>query len=193
MISVLGIDPGTNWLGGAALLVNTKEQKPFKLTYADSFRGDYTQFDIREDTPHQTKAKGLLRSYGYLLDLIDPAVVSCEDNFFKLSLSSFKRLIEVVTMMSYHTLMNRKDVPFHLYLPRITKQIIDADKDGGDKNLVKEGLLKCSFLDLNGFDLDNLTEHAIDAILLALYEAVQIYKSYGWDVYVSEPRKEGAK
>ena len=47
---------------------------------------------------------------------------------------------------------------------------------------MKEGLKKCPFLDLNGFDLDHLTEHAVDAVLLAVYEAVQLYKSYGWDV-----------
>lgn len=183
MIKILGIDPGVNHLGAAALSVNTKEQKPFKLIYADSFRGDLTQFDIREDTPHQTKAKGLIRSYGYLLELIEPDVISCEDNFFKISQSSFKRLIEVVTMMSYHTLCDLPEVPFHLTLPRLTKQIIGADKDGGDKDLVKKGLKACKFLDLNGFNLDNLTEHANDAILLALYEAVQVYKVYGWNVH----------
>lgn len=189
MITVLGLDPGISHLGGAVLQVNTKEPKPFTLVYADSFRGDLTNYDIREDTPHQTKAKGLLRSYSYLLELFEPDVISCEDNFFKMSLSSFKRLIEVVTMMSYQTLLDLPEVPFHLHLPRLAKQIVDADKDKGDKDLVKQGLLDCDFLDLNGFNLDNLTEHAIDAILLALYEAVLIYRAYGWEVYVQRESK----
>lgn len=182
MIKIMGIDPGINWLGAAALNVNTKQQEPFKLIFVDSYRGDLTQFDIREDTPHQTKAKGLLRSYEYLLDHIEPDLISCEDNFLELSPSSFKRLIEVVTMMSFCTIKKRPEVPFHLALPRLAKQIVQVDFRGSTKEDVKEGLKKCPFLDLNNFNLDSLTEHANDAILLALYEAVQLYKSYGWDV-----------
>ena len=192
MIIIMGIDPGINWLGASALTVNTKEQKKFQLTFVDSYRGDLTQFDIREDTPHQTKAKGLLRSYEYLLDLLNPDIISCEDNFLgggKFGLASnpasFKRLIEVVTMMSFCTVKNRAEVPFHLTLPRLAKQIVKVDFSGSTKDDVKEGLKNCPFLDLNGYNLDNLTEHANDAILLALYEAVQLYKSYGWDVYES--------
>lgn len=182
MIKVMGIDPGISHLGAAALSVNTMKPEPFKLIYADSLRGDLTDYDIRSDTPNQTKAKGLIRSYAYLLEHLEPDIVCCEDNFLKLSPSSFKRLIEVVTMMGYCTLMNLPNVPFHLVLPRAAKQIVDADKDAGDKTLVTKGLKACPFLDLNGFELDNLTEHANDAILLALYESVQLYKSYGWEM-----------
>lgn len=182
MIKIMGIDPGTSWLGVALLQVNTKKKEPFKLLFVDSYRGDLTDFNIREDTPHQTKAKGLLRSYEYLLEHLEPDIISCEDNFLELSPSSFKRLIEVVTMMSYHTVKELPEVPFHLALPRLTKQIIDVDFRGSTKEDVKEGLKNYHFLDLNGFDLDSLTEHANDAILLALYEAVQLYKSYGWEI-----------
>lgn len=182
MIKIMGIDPGTSWLGVALLQVNTKKKEPFKLIFVDSYRGDLTDFNIREDTPHQTKAKGLLRSYEYLLEHLEPNIISCEDNFLELSPSSFKRLIEVVTMMSYHTVKELPEVPFHLALPRLTKQIINVDFRGSTKDDVKEGLKNYNFLDLNGFDLDSLTEHANDAILLALYEAVQLYKSYGWEI-----------
>lgn len=182
MIKVMGIDPGISHLGGALITVNTEKPAPFVLEYADSLRGDLTDYNVRPDTPDQPKAWGLVRSYGYLLEHLEPDIVCCEDNFLQLSPSSFKRLIEVVTMMSYCTALNLPDIPFHLVLPRLAKQIVNADKDKGDKNLVKEGLKICPFLDLNGFDLDRLTEHAVDAILLAVYEAVQLYKSYGWDV-----------
>lgn len=184
MITVLGLDSGINSLGAAALLVNVKEQKPFKLTYADSFDSKYTHVDDNEQTANQGKAKSFLSVYSYILELTDPDVICCEDNFFKLSQSTFKRLIEVVTMMSYHTHMNLPHVPFHLALPRLTKQIVGADADKGDKDLVTKGLKACKFLDLNGFDLDSLNEHAKDGILAALYEAVQLYKSYGWDVTI---------
>lgn len=183
MITVMGIDPGISHLGGAALEVNTREMKPFKLTYADSLKGELVEYDVRPDTPNQNKAKGLVKSYGYLLEHLEPDVVCCEDNFFKFSPASFKRLIEVVTMMGYCTALQLPFVPFHLVLPRLAKQIVGADKDGGDKTLVTKGLKACPFLDLNGINLDSLTEHAVDAVLIALYEAVQIYKSYGWDVY----------
>ena len=182
MIKVMGIDPGISILGVGTLLLNPCKKEPFKLVFADTYRGDLNEFDIRIDTKHQTKAKGLVRAYGYLLEHIEPDVINCEDNFFDLSPSSFKRLIEVVTMMSYRTLLDLPDIPFHLCLPRLSKQIVKADFRGSTKDDVKEGLKKCEFLDLNGFNLDSLTEHANDAILLALYECVQIYKLYGWDL-----------
>lgn len=182
MITVMGIDPGITHLGAAGLKVNTKEPEPFLLIYADSLRGDLTDYHVSTDVPNQTKAKGLIRSYIYLLEYLEPGLICCEDNFFKISPASFKRLIEVVTMMSYSASVDAPNTPFHLVLPRLAKQIVGADKDGGDKTLVIKGLKACKFLNLNGFDLDNLTEHAVDAILIAVYEAVQLYKSYGWEL-----------
>lgn len=182
MFTTMGIDPGISFLGAAALKVNTKKPEPFKLVYADTLRGDLNDFMIRNDTPSQTKAKGLVRAYGYLIDHLEPDAVCCEDNFLELSPSSFKRLIEVVTMMSYCTLTNRPDIPFHLALPRLAKQIVNADFHGSTKDDVRDGLMSSTLIDLNGFDLTKLTEHANDAILLAAYEAVQLYKSYGWIV-----------
>lgn len=193
MFTIMGIDPGTKFLGAAALQVNTKEPEPFKLIYADTIRSDLNDFMVRNDTPHQTKAKGLIRVYGYLMDFINPDVVCCEDNFSKYSPATFKRLIEIVTMMSYCTLVNRPHVPFHLVLPRLAKKIVNADTDNGDKEKVKFGLMSSPLIDLNGTDLNKLTYDANDAILLAVYEAVQLYTDYGWIVKNKETKEYSFK
>lgn len=182
-VKILGIDPGTGQLGAAALEVDCYERKKFKLIYADTLSGEHNEFGVRADNPSQTRAKGLTRAYGHVFDMIDPTVVGCEDNFLGVNPASFKRLIEVVSYLNIYTVTNKADTPFKLVLPRLAKQIVKVDFRGTTKDDVTKGLRECPFLDLNGFDLDTLTEHANDGILIALYVAVQYYKDLGWDVF----------
>lgn len=182
-VNILGIDPGTGQLGAGALEVDIYERKPFKLIYADTLSGEHNEFDVRSDNKAQNRAKGLTRAYGHVFDLIDPTAVGCEDNFLGVNPASFKRLIEVVSYFNIYTVTNKKDTPFKLILPRLAKQIIKVDFRGTTKDDVTKGLKACPFLDINGFDLDKLTEHANDGILIALYVAVQLYKDLGWDVF----------
>lgn len=189
-VRILGIDPGISHLGFGVLELDPKERKPFKLIYSDSAQGEYNEFGVRGDNPHQVRAKGLTRVYSYVFDKFEPHVVGCEDNFLGPNPASFKRLIEVVSYFNIFTVTNKKDAAFKLVLPRLAKQIVGADFKGSAKEDVKKGLKNCSFLDLNGIDLDLLTEHAHDAILIALYVAVQYYKSLGWSV-VNEQTDRG--
>jgi Holliday junction resolvasome RuvABC endonuclease subunit len=182
-VRILGIDPATGQLGAGALELDCYERKPFKLIYADTLNGEHNEFGVRADNPAQTRAKGLTRAYGHIFDMIDPAVVGCEDNFLGPNPASFKRLIEVVSYLNIYTVTNKADTPFKLVLPRLAKKIVGADFTGSTKDDVREGLKKCPFLDLNGFDLDTLTWDANDGILIALYVAVQYYKDLGWDVF----------
>ena len=188
MAIAMGIDSGSN-LGIATIEANMGKREKFKLLFADSVKGDDNNFGFREDVPNQSKAIGLTRVFSYYVELLGPDSINCEDNFLQMSASSFKRLIEMVTMMSYHNSYHNPNIPFHLVLPRLAKQLVGADFRGSDKNDVKEGLKKCKFLDLNGYDLDNLTEHAVDAILIALYECVQMYKRLGWEIENGASRK----
>lgn len=181
-IRILGIDPGITNLGAAALEVDCYNRKPFKLIYADTLKGEYNEFGVSQNNPTQVRALGLTRAYGHIFDFIEPTVVSCEDNFLGPSAQSFKRLIEIVSFLHLHTVVHGNRVGFKQVLPRLAKQIVNADFTGTTKDDITNGLKECPFLDLNGIDLDKLTEHANDAILLSLYTAVQYYKDLGWDV-----------
>lgn len=181
-VRVLGIDPGITNLGAAAFEVDPYELKPFKLVYADTLQGEYNEFGVSKQNPTQLRALGLHRAYSHIFELIKPHVVSCEDNFLGPSAQSFKRLIEIVSFLHLHNSLSGDRVGFIQVLPRLAKQIVGADFKGTTKDDVTKGLKECKFIDLNGFDLDKLTEHANDAILLGLYTCVQYYKDLGWDV-----------
>lgn len=178
----MGIDPGINNLGLAALELSVHETRPFKLVYADTIHGVHNEYGMVDDGQKSLAAEGLTRAYSQALKVIDPDFVGCEDNFLGLSAASFKRLIEVVSYFRIHTLESDRCVWFKLVLPRLAKQIVGADFRGSGKDDVTKGLKACPFLDLNGFDLDQLSEHANDAILIALYFAVLYYKDLGRDV-----------
>lgn len=182
MLKIMGVDPGIVNVGLAALEVCIEENRPFKLVYADTILGVHNDYGLIDDGQKTMAAEGLTRSYSQALKVIDPDFVGCEDNFLGLSPSSFKRLIEVVSYFRLHTSQVSKVIWFKLVLPRLAKQIVGADFRGATKDDVTKGLKTCSFLDLNGIDPDNLTEHANDAILIALYFAVQYYKDLGRDV-----------
>ncbi|AEV89574.1 putative RuvC [Pseudomonas phage OBP] len=182
-VRILGIDPGISNLGAAGFEVDCYERKPFKLIYADTLQGDYNDFGISKTNPLQIKALGLTRAYGTVFEIVEPHAVSCEDNFLGPSPSSFKRLIEIVSFIHLHNANTGDRVGFIQVLPRLAKQIVNADFRGTTKDDVTKGLKACPFIDLNGFDLDKLTEHANDAILLGLYSCVQYYKELGWDVF----------
>jgi Holliday junction resolvasome RuvABC endonuclease subunit len=181
-IKILGTDPGISSLGFGALELDIYNKKPFKLIYADTVLGVHNDFDIKIENKNQTKAKGLSRAYSYIFSYVDPTVVGCEDNFLGPNPASFKRLIELVSFFQILTFTNKQDVPFKLVLPRLAKQIVGADYAGSDKDSVHLGLEQCKFLDLNGYNLNKLTEHAKDGILVALYIAFQYYKDLGWDL-----------
>lgn len=187
-VRILGIDPGISQIGMAGMELDCYERKPFKLIYADTLSGEHNEFGILEGHANQMRAKGLTRAYKHVFDMLEPTIVSCEDNFLGINPASFKRLIEIVSYLNLVT--NDNMVPFRLTLPRLAKQIVGADFRGSTKDDVTKGLKKCPFLDLNGFDLDKLTEHANDAILLSLYTCVQYYKDLGWDVLDGKGKKD---
>lgn len=188
-VRVLGIDPGITNLGAAALEVDPYERKKFKLVYADTLKGEHNEFGVSRENPTQVRALGLHRAYGHIFELIEPHVVSCEDNFLGPSAQSFKRLIEIVSFLHLHNSVKGDRVGFTQVLPRLAKQMVGADFKGTSKDDITKGLKTCPFLDLNGFDLDTLTEHANDAILLGLYTCVQYYKDLGWDVFDGNSKK----
>lgn len=180
MFTIMGIDPGTRFLGVSALRVNTRRPEPFEVTYADTLRGDLNDFVVDGLVVNHTRTKGLVRSYRYLMDYLTPGMVFCEDNFLELNPASFKRLIEMVTLMGVETNINYPSIPFNLVLPRLAKQIVLADFENSTKDDVMNGLLRCSFINFNGFNPAMLSDNTNDAMLVALYGAVQLYLSYGW-------------
>lgn len=186
VVRIMGIDPSTSNMGVFVLDINLKERKPFELVYANTIYGAKVLFDIPpqfDDTASTSVAARsycLARSLGELIDIYEPSVGICEDNFLGMSALTFKQLIQFVSLT--REAFNTRGVHLSYVLPNLAKDIVGANFKGTQKEDVKKGLLEYKHLDWNGVDLNLSDEHTVDSGAVTLYRAEQLAKHYGvWD------------
>lgn len=179
---VIGIDPSTSHMGISILELNILTQEPFKLIYANTLHGDKVNFNIPnqfdDDGKVQSRILGLTRAYTELLDIYNPDISICEDNYLGADPSAFKRLIEVVTMLKLATSQHNTPIAMHYVLPNLAKAVVKANFRGTKKEDVAKGILEYANLDINGFDVSRLDEHGTDAIAIGLYMCEKIIKDF---------------
>ncbi len=180
-IRVESIDPSTTHMGICIIDVNIVKPTPFKLIYANSIHGDKVNYQIPapyDDNGVQARIYGLARAYRSTLDIFNPDIVICEDNFLGPDPSTFKRLIETVGLLREQTSQYGLGLFMTLVLPRLAKEIVGANFKGTKKEDVLKGVLDYHHLDLNGIDITGLDDHTIDAIAINLYQCELLAKEY---------------
>ncbi|UVD32125.1 hypothetical protein [Vibrio phage phiKT1028] len=182
-IRSIAIDPSTMRMGVSVLDVNLAETEKFKLQWVETIHGEklehFDSVNYADDNAVQSRMHGLSKSYRQLLEFFKPTIAACEDNFLGRSPDTFKRLIEVVSLLrmqteSYGNGLYMVNVP-----PRAAKETVGANFKGTQKEDVTKGIKKYQSIDLNGYDLDVLDEHSIDAIAINLNVCERIAKDRG--------------
>lgn len=182
-VRVLGIDPGTKNLGVFVVDVDLINKENFSLVYATTILGERLLYDIPEqfndlaDTGIEARSFALGRALKELIDIYEPDIGICEDNFLGMSPLTFKQLIQFVGLA--REAFNEKKIHLSYVFPNLAKAIVNANFRGSQKEDVKEGLLKYKHLDTNGFDLNKLDEHAVDAGAVCLYRCEQVARDHG--------------
>lgn len=184
VIRGVGIDPSTTRMGISFIDINIKEtsNKPFKLIYVNTLIGEKLLFDIPpcyDDEGKLARCYGLARAYESLLNIYHPDIVTCESNFLSRDPSSFKALIEIVSMLRNKTSEYGKNLFMSTITPNMAKAIVSDDWKHKGKDPIREGLMVYPYLDLNGCNLDNLGNDAIDSIAINLFRCVYILNYYG--------------
>jgi Holliday junction resolvasome RuvABC endonuclease subunit len=179
----MGIDPSPTNTGVFVVDVNIAEPAPFVMVYGNTLFGEKVLYDVPvqfDDTASTgVSARGfcLARSLGTLIEIYQPDVGICEDNYLGVSAGTFKQLIQFVGLVRES--FNNNGVHLSYVLPNLAKAIVGANFKGSQKEDVRAGLLKYPLLDANGFDLSLLDEHSVDAGAVTLYRCEQIAKNYG--------------
>lgn len=187
-IRVFGEDPSTSCMGVFVVDVNIKKPEPFKLLYVNTIFGDKglydipVQFDDTAGTGVMARSYAMMRSTNILVQIFEPDTAICEDNFLGMSPLTFKQLIQVVALQ--REAFTNNDVHLSMVLPRIAKQIVNADFPGSTKQDVLIGLMDYPWLDTGDIDLSLIDEHSADSGAITLYRCEQIAKHYG--VYPDE-------
>lgn len=182
-VRVLGIDPGTKNLGVCVIDVDLINKEHFDLVYVSTILGEQLLYDIPIqfndliDTGIEARSFALGRALGELIDIYEPDIGICEDNFLGMSPLTFKQLIQFVSMA--REAFNSRGIHLSYVFPNLAKDIVGANFRGSQKEDVKVGLLKYPYLNNKGIDLDKIDEHAVDAVAVCLYRCEQLAKDHG--------------
>ena len=181
IIRIIGTDPSTTHMGNAVIDVNITETQKFQLRYVNTVIGDKVDFYEKlnyTERPVTKRTLGMSRSYKDLLEIFEPDIAICEDNFLGASADTYKRLVETVSMLRDTVKEHSKSLFFMSVLPNLDKAIVGANFKGTQKEDVLKGLKNYPHLDLNGIDLDTLDDHSVDSIVIALYLCEMVAKDY---------------
>ncbi len=198
----IGTDPSTTNMGVAVIDINMIKAAPFELVHVNTIQGDKVDYhDISNYTsrPATARGYGLAQSYKSLLEIYEPNAAITEDNFLGASADTFKRLVETVDLLRQATHEHHKGMFLANVLPNIAKAVVGANFKGTQKEDVLAGLKAYPRLNLNGVNLDDLTDHAVDSIVICLYLCEDIARGYNilykpeWRPFTPEPRKKSKK
>lgn len=110
-----------------------------------------------------------------------PNIVVIESSFIAKSINAFKSLNELILLVenlvnefNYNLTKIFKPIFFYKKPPKSIKKNLGLKELSNDKNLIKEAL-KVYPLDFNGFDINTMDEHAIDAIAIGLWIYNQLF------------------
>ena len=196
VLRVIAIDPSTTNMGVCIIDVDISQRTPFKLVYVNTIKGDRVLYDIPEqyddtkDTGVLARCYGLARALAGIIDVyitewvdkVNKFVKVCvtaiiEDNYLGRSPSTFKQLIQAVSMLQAPFI--ERGIHVSTVTPIPPKETVGVTEKGSDKADVHNGVMAYPHLDSTGFDLTVIDEHSSDATAIGLYRCEIIAKDYG--------------
>lgn len=169
-ITVIGFDPGINNLGVGILKYNIqtkmfKVEHVFTLSGEKLIRGNDHIVDILG--ARCAKLELLKRSIVKVLIRYQPAAVASEAPYLGRFPQAFAALTECVYMERLAVYEYSSQMYLATMDPPTIKNAVGVGGKSGDKNEMTQALIKCKWIDFNGYDPLQLDEHSIDAIAVA--------------------------
>ena len=166
--TLVGIDPGTNYLGLSAIEVDLSDLRILRV-HPHSFRSDHLLPCDRVITEsHTERTEKILAQQANLLDYFrfyQPFAICSESPFYSpLMPGAYAALVEVVAAIRNAAMAYSMYVPFYTYEPSIVKKAIGAHATRGNKDAMRDALRALTEIsDVLSIPVDRLDEHAIDA------------------------------
>lgn len=173
-IRVIGIDPGTDTLGIAALDIHaiTFEVKVVKAITLKASK-DITSSNIMAEltAPCYTRLASLKINLGNYISEASPNFVVSEAPFFRRGmLSAYKALVECIMMITNTLWEWKTSTKLYMVDPVGVKNAVGVSHIKTEKDDVRDAVLKL-YKDKHNEDvnLEELDEHSIDAIAVATH------------------------
>jgi Holliday junction resolvasome RuvABC endonuclease subunit len=175
-VSIAGLDPGTETLGAAILVVDLATWK-IVASYAQTFKG--TKLAGKGDWVSEIHGDRVGRINAHEHNLLElflrwmPVEVACESPFFnRLHPQAYGALMEVISAVSQALMRYDKWKPLHLVDPPTVKNAVGVKGNKGGpegKALMQKAVLALApvFNYQGTTPMDRLDEHSIDALAVA--------------------------
>lgn len=175
---VIGIDPGTDTLGVSVLDVDLLSAR-VSLIDAFTLRGSANMksypmlMDVHGD--RYAKVYSHFETIKNIFWFFHPHSVICESPYMGKFATAFEALVECKMMIRRALVEYDATKPLHLIDPPSAKIAVGAPGKGGDKNTVRDAIIRLTNLDNpNNIEIILLDEHSTDAIAVGYYQCIQI-------------------
>lgn len=171
LVSVCGIDPGTNYLGFARLGIDSRTWE-IDSCWATTIRVDKLPetygFDLSAQSERLEKLLKIKDSIKQLLSYWQPVHLSCESPFYnRLRPAAYGPLVESVMAVKLACYEFNPSLKFDTLEPSVIKKTVGAGYISG-KDMVKKAVMDNQTLQAKTtVNLNLLDEHAIDALAVA--------------------------
>lgn len=171
LVSVCGIDPGTNYLGFACLGVDSRTWE-IETCWATTIRVDKLPespgFDLNAQSERLEKLLKIKSSVKQLLAYWKPVHLSCESPFHnRLRPAAYEPLVESVLAVRLASYEFNPALKFDTLAPSVIKKTVGAGHISG-KDMVKKAVMDNPTIQTKStVNLGLLDEHAIDALAVA--------------------------
>lgn len=170
---ILSIDPGSSNLGFSFMEYNFETNKSTLLESNTIIaRGNDSKYRNLIDY-HEERQVRLFILKDSIIDLLreyKPDVVIAESNYMGRFVSGFVPLVECVLLIRMALYEYNPFLKLYMVDPSTVKINIGMKRiKGTTKDDVKKALIESKKIDFNGFNPDDLDEHAIDAIAIGIW------------------------
>lgn len=167
---MIGIDPGSQYLGLSTLWFNT-EDFSIEAVYSKTLYGNHHPQQTHLNEMYGSTQSMLIGHRRFLIDhfaITNPLGVFCESPFYNSRMpSAFGSLIKTLEYIKYACMLHDPHMLFDTIDPPTAKKAIGASGGSRDKMDMLAALEKCDFYSKIKFE--EITEHAVDSVAIAYW------------------------
>ncbi len=167
---VIGIDPGSQYLGLSTLWINCRDLSINKIHSKTLYGARYTQHAHINESFGSTQSM-LSGHRRYLLNhfnLVKPIGVFCESPFYNSRMpAAFGSLVKTLEYIKNACMLYDSHMLFSTIDPSTAKKTIGVSGGSKDKMDMLRGLEKLDFYKKIHFE--EITEHAVDSVAIAYW------------------------
>lgn len=169
-LRVLGVDPGTAYVGCACLESFEHERTTVANAFTLVAKDNHPAYSSISDLhgPRVGRLMNLGDEFLSFLHEYRPHAVVVENNYLRASVEAFRALVESVCTIQSALYTYSPLMPLYKVDPSTVKKLAGIKGRVNDKDAVREALRKRTDLAWQ-VDLDSLDEHSVDAIPIGLY------------------------